>query len=59
MTYDELHKLFNEANVRIVPKNYRWWLAYCLGVMSSKMDKTDLETMREAIKRYEGTYPEK
>jgi len=56
---DKLQELFNEANVRIVPKNYRRWLAYCLGVMSGKMDKTDFETMREGIKKYEGTYPEK
>jgi len=51
--YDELEKLFKDANARIQPKYYMKWLAYCLGVMSSKMDKLDFETMREAIKKYE------
>ena len=49
---DELNKLFHEAEVKIKPEYYKKWLGYCLGVMVSKMDKTDIETMREGIKRY-------
>ena len=50
---EELYKLFEEAQRRVKPENYRKFLAYCLGVMSNKMDKTDFETMREGIKKYE------
>lgn len=53
---NELDKLFREAQRRLKPeshRNHRKWLAYCLGVMSAKMDKTDFEAMREGIKKYE------
>jgi len=49
----ELCKVFKEAKVRLKPENHKKWLAYCLGIMSSKMDKKDIETMIEGIKKYE------
>jgi hypothetical protein len=49
---DELDKLFHEAQEEVKPEYYKKWLAYCLGVMTSKMDETDIETMREGIKKY-------
>jgi len=48
----ELYKLFEEAKRRIKPENHKKWLAYCLGMMSGKMDKADFETMRDGIKKY-------
>ncbi len=50
---DKLYDLFKEAQKRIKPENYKRWLAYCLGVMSGKMDRLDFDTMQEGIKKYE------